>query len=209
MRFPLVLASLLLATPLVAQSAPAEPPEIPGSMDTTKITGGTYDADPAHTLIGFRVNHFGFSDYFGIFGDVSGTLMLDKNAPEKSSVNITIPVAKVTTASKKLTEHLKSEDFFNTENNGPATFISTKVTVDGTDAEITGNLTINGVTKPVLLKGEFTGAGINPFNKKETVGFKATTAIKRSDFGISYGLPVVSDEVYLGITAAFEKQTAP
>lgn len=71
---------------------------------------------------------------------------------------------------------------------------------------ITGDLTLNGVTKPVTFEAEFTGAGTNPFNKKATVGFEAETEIKRSDFGVNYGIPFVSDEVELDISVAFEKQ---
>ena len=95
-------------------------------------------------------------------------------------------------------------DFF-----GPAPadakFVSTKVEASGTKAKISGNLTLNGVTKPVVLDAAFTGAGNNPFHKEATVGFHATTNITRSGFGGSYGIPVVSDEVALDISVAFEK----
>ena len=89
---------------------------------------------------------------------------------------------------------------------GPtATFRSTKVVVNGQEAKITGDLTLRGVTKPVTLDVDFHGAGMG-MNKKETVGFQAETTIKRSDFGIAYGIPMVSDAVELEIHAAFEKQ---
>ena len=127
---------------------------------------------------------------------------------------MTIPVAKVTTASSGLTGHLLragkdggKPDFF-----GPAPadakFVSTRVVLgdDGDEAKVTGNLTLNGVTKPVTLDVDFHGAGTNPYNKKATVGFNAETTIRRSDFGITYGIPAVSDEVELEIHAAFEKQ---
>ena len=91
----------------------------------------------------------------------------------------------------------------------PARFVSTSVAVDPKDktkAVITGDLTLNGVTKPVTFEAEFVGAGQNPFNKKATVGFEAETQIKRSDFAVNYGIPFVSDAVELDISAAFEKQ---
>jgi polyisoprenoid-binding protein YceI len=91
----------------------------------------------------------------------------------------------------------------------PARFLSTSVKVDAKDktkATITGDLTLNGVTKPVTFEAEFTGAGANPFNKKATVGFEAETSIKRSDFGVNAFIPFVSDEVELDISVAFEKQ---
>jgi polyisoprenoid-binding protein YceI len=207
MRKLLCALPLFAAVPLIAQSAP----QVPGVLDVTRVTAGTYNTDPGHTLVGWRVSHFGFNDYFGIFGDATGTLVLDPKKPNASKVDITIPVGKVTTASAGLTGHLLragkdggKADFF-----GPAPadakFVSTSVVAEGTTAKITGNLTLNGVTKPVVLDTKFSGAGNNPFNKKPTVGFHATTTIKRSEFGVSYGIPVVSDEVKLDISVAFEK----
>jgi polyisoprenoid-binding protein YceI len=97
-------------------------------------------------------------------------------------------------------------DFFDAANHANATFVSTKVTPSGTSAKIEGNLTLRGVTKPVVLDAKFYGAGANPMSKVATVGFEATTSIKRSDFGVAYGIPMVSDQVDLKITAAFERQ---
>ncbi len=207
MRKTLILAGLFATAPLIAQSTP----QIPGAADPSRITGGTYATDPSHTLIEFEVDHFGFSDYFGIFGDATGTLILDPKKPADAKVDITIPVAKVITASARLTEHLLragkdggKPDFFG-PNPADARFVSTKVVVKGTTAKITGNLTLNGVTAPVVLDAEFKGAGINPYSKKETVGFEAETVIKRSTFGIKTGIPFVSDEVELEISVPFEK----
>lgn len=207
MRKLLFALPLFAAVPLIAQSAP----QVPGIKDTSRVTAGTYTTDPGHTLVGWRVSHFGFNDYFGIFGDATGTLTLDPKNLNASKVDINIPVGKVTTASAGLTDHLlragkdgAKADFF-----GPspsdARFVSTAVTATGTKAIITGNLTLNGVTAPVQLDAEFSGAGANPFNKKETIGFHATSVIKRSTFGVGYGIPLVSDEVKLDITVAFEK----
>jgi polyisoprenoid-binding protein YceI len=113
-----------------------------------------------------------------------------------------------------LTEHLLrpgkdggKPDFFGA-NPAAARFVSTAVKIDPKGpmkAEITGNLTMNGVTKPVTVEAEFTGAGINPFNRKETVGFEAETEIKRSEWGIGWGIPLVGDEVELDISVAFER----
>ncbi len=207
MRKLLLAIPLFIAVPLIAQSAP----QVPGAKDVTRVTAGTYNTDPGHTLIGWRVSHFGFNDYFGIFGDSTGTLTIDPAKPNTAKVDITIPVSKVVTASAGLTGHLLragkdggKADFF-----GPAPadakFVSTNVVASGTNAKITGNLTLNGITKPVVLNATFSGAGANPFNKKPTIGFHATTTIKRSEFGVAYGIPVVSDEVKLDISVAFEK----
>ena len=198
---------LFAAVPLIAQSAP----QVPGTMEVARVTAGTYNTDPGHTLVGWRVSHFGFNDYFGIFGDATGTLILDPKAPNAAKVNITIPVGKVTTASAGLTGHMLrpgkdggKPDFFG-PNPADAEFVSTAVVAKGTTAKITGNLTLNGVTKPVILDTKFSGAGNNPFNKKPSVGFHATTTIKRSDFGIGYAIPMISDNVALDISVAFEK----
>jgi polyisoprenoid-binding protein YceI len=203
-----VTGSIAAAPAIFAQGAP----QVLGAKDPARVTAGTYAADPNHSLIGWEVSHFGFNDYYGLFGDVAGTLMIDPANLSAAKVDVTIPVANVTTASKGLTDHLLragkdggKPDFF-----GPAPaaarFVSTAVRADGMMAMITGDLTLNGVTKPVTLEAEFTGAGTNPYNKKETVGFEAETTIKRSDFGVNYAIPFVSDEVELDISVAFEKQ---
>lgn len=207
MRKAIAILALVAATPLIGQGT-----QLPGQMDASRVTAGTYKTDPGHSLIGWEVNHFGFNDYYGLFGDIAGTLTIDPANLNAAKVDVTIPVGKVTTASAGLTSHLLrpgkdggKPDFF-----GPspadARFVSTKVVADGMTAKITGNLTLNGVTKEVTFDAEFTGAGANPFNKKETIGFEAETEIKRSEFGIAYGLPMVGDEVELDISVAFEKQ---
>ena len=201
--------ALLAGPALFAQSAP----QIPGAKDPSRVTAGTYAADASHSLIAFEVNHFGFNDYYGIFGDVAGTLTIDPANIAAAKVDVTIPVASVTTASKGLTEHLlragkdgAKPDFFGPAP-APARFVSTKVERTGDmTATITGDLTLNGVTKQVSFDAEFTGAGNNPFSKKATIGFEAETEIKRSDFGVNYAIPFVSDEVELDISVAFEKQ---
>ena len=198
---------LLAAVPLFAQM-PTTPP---GAPDAKRVTAGTYTVDPNHTLIGWRVNHLGFNDYFGIFGSSTGTLTLDPKNPGAAKVEITIPVSKVLTANSALTSHLLrpgkdggKPDFFGS-NPADAKFVSTSVKAKGVKAVITGNLTLNDVTKPVTLNAYFTGAG--NMMKKDTVGFHATTAIKRSDFGVNAAIPLVSDEVKIDISVAFEKAT--
>ncbi len=196
-----------IAVPVIAQM-PTSPP---GSKDASKVVAGTYAADPGHSLIAWEVTHFGFSPYHGLITGVSGTLKIDPANLAASSVEVTIPIkaaapfAGVASGNAKLDAHLATADFFDAEKFPTASFKSTRVTVKGDEAKIEGNLTIRGVTKPVVLDAEFVGAGINPFVKKPTVGFKAETTIKRSDFGINYGIPLVTDEVKLDIAAAFEK----
>lgn len=195
----------IAAVHALADEAKKAPPEIPGTLDSSRITGGTYQVDPLHTLIQFEVDHLGFNPYFGIFGNPTGTLVLDPAKPDEAKVDITIPIGKVMTTSEDLTKHLLGTDFFAAEEFPEARFTSTKVTVDGMTAEIVGDLTVRGVTRPVTLEAQFTGAGANPMSKAETVGFSAITTVKRSDFGVDFGIPMVSDTVDLRLTAAFEK----
>ncbi|WP_120717893.1 I78 family peptidase inhibitor [Tsuneonella amylolytica] len=187
------------------------PTEKPGSADPARVSGGTYTADPNHTLVGWTVDHLGFSDYFGLFGDVTGTLILDKADPARSKLDVTIPIKPVT-ASAGLNEHLVrpgkdggKPDFFGPDQ-AAARYVSTSVqpSADGMGAYILGNLTLNGVTKPVAIQARFTGAGA--MRGTETVGFSGRALIRRSDFGINGALPLVSDEVELNLTAAFEKE---
>ncbi len=158
---PLVAVAAIVAVPVIAQQSGP-----PGAPDKSRVAAGTYAADPGHTLVVWEVDHFGFSRYSGIFGDVTGTLILDPANPAASKVEVTIPVAKVTTASAGLTGHLLRDgkdggkpDFFGSAP-ADAKFVSTSVVVDedGDEAKVTGNLTLNGVTRPVTLDVDFHGA---------------------------------------------------
>lgn len=207
------LAASLLTGGVVALQA-MEPPALPGAVEPSRVTAGSYTADAAHTLVGWRINHFGFNDYFGIFGDVEGTLEIDPADLTTAKVDVTIPIAAVSVASEGLKEHLfkpgkdgAAPDFFGPEP-APAHFVSTSVEPTGpTSAIVTGDLTMLGETKPVVLQVEFTGAGTNIMSGAETVGFEAQASLNRSDFGLSGFIPLVGDGVELQITAAFEKAT--
>lgn len=203
-----LLAATAIATPLVAQ-------QMPGSKDKAAITGGSYTVDANHTLVKWEVNHFGFSPLWGLFGQVTGTMQLDPKNPGASKVDVTIPVSKMVTGVPGFTAHLLRDgkdggkpDFFGSAP-ADAKFVSTHVMVDadGDEAKVHGNLTLNGITKPVTLDVDFYGAGKAPaqMGGKENVGFEAEAKIKRSDFGLGYAVPLVSDEVELTIAAAFQK----
>ncbi|MBX9897992.1 MAG: YceI family protein [Qipengyuania sp.] len=214
-RLALAAAPALLLATLGGYAVIARPAMEPGKADPAPVTAGRYIVDGAHTLVGWRVDHLGISDYFGIFGDVAGTLDLDPRDLAATRLDVTIPVSKVTVASAGLRDHLlrpgkdgANPDFFGTKP-ADARFVSTAVKRTGaTKASIAGNLTLNGVTRPVTIAAEFTGAGPHPTNKRLNIGFRGTAAIKRSDFGIAYGIPMVSDRVELDLTAAFEKPAA-
>lgn len=192
------------AVPLTAQM----PTEAPGKPDPARVTAGTYATDPYHTLVGWRVNHMGFNDYFGQFGDVKGTLVLDPKAPDKAKLDVTIPVKSLSTVNAKLTEHLLGPDFFDAATYPQARFVSTSVKVRGTSATITGNLTIKSTTRPITLTARFVGAGkgVAQAGGKDTIGFHATGKVNRADYGMGFGIALVPDPITLELSAAFEKQ---
>lgn len=161
-----------------------------------------YNLDPTHTNIDWRANHFGFSNPSGKFTKTTGTITIDEANHEKSSVDVTIETDGIVTGIEKFDAHLKNADFFNVEKFPKATFKSTKVEKTGNDtAKVTGDLTLLGKSNPVVLDVKFNKKAENPFSKKQTIGFSATTEIKRSAWGISYAIPGVSDEVQLAIEA--------
>ncbi len=159
-----------------------------------------YNIEPTHTSVIWSANHFGFSDVSGRFSEVEGVILFDEKAPQKSSVEATIKIANISTGMVKFDQHLKSKDFFDVEKFATAKFVSKKITVVGKNkAKIEGDLTLLDVTKPVTLNAKFNKAGVNPINQKQSIGFSATATINRSDFGIKYALPGVSDKVALAI----------
>ena len=200
--------SLLLALPLLAAApllAQGGAPQLPGQADPSRVVAGTYTVDNHHAQIQWTVSHFGFNDYFGIFGQPTGSLTIDPAKPNDAKVNVTIPVSDLATSRADLTKHMMSPDFLDSAKHPTATFVSTKVEANGTKAKITGDLTLLGVTKPVVLDATLAGAGTNPMNKKATIGFHGTTTIKRSDFGMTKYVPMISDDVKIAISIAFEK----
>jgi polyisoprenoid-binding protein YceI len=216
-RLALAAAATLVAVTGGITAAPAifaqGAPQVPGAKDPARVTAGTYALDANHTLVDWQVSHFGFNDYIGLFGNITGTMTMDPAKIEAAKVEIMIPVAEVTVASAALKDHLLrpgkdggAPDFFG-PTPGMASFTSTKVVKTGaTTADITGTLTMNGKSAAVTLQTEFIGAGANPFNKKQTVGFHARTVIDRTQWGVNYGVPLVGKDVTLTISAAFEKQ---
>ncbi len=158
----------------------------------------SYTIDPTHTYPNFTVDHLGFSTLHGRFGKTTGKLNLDQ-AKGTGSVDIVIDAASIDTGFKKRDDHLRSPDFFNAVEFPEITFKSTKVTFQGKGATVVGDLTIMGVTKSVSLAVPSINCGIHPLNKKQVCGLDATTQLKRSDFGMKYGLPAVGDIINLTI----------
>ncbi|MGL5741312.1 MAG: YceI family protein [Legionella sp.] len=160
-----------------------------------------YTLDKNHTYVLWGIDHLGFSTQYGKWY-ASGQLILDKDNPSQSKVNVKINVADMITGIPELDKHLKSKLFFDTELFPEATFVSTKVDAAGKDtATVDGTLTLRGVSKPVVLQVTLNKEGMNPISNKMSTGFSATTSINRSDFGINAFLPSLADKVNLIIGA--------
>lgn len=165
----------------------------------------TYQIDVAHTAALFRINHLGFSNSWGRFNDVSGTVTWDEADPAKSSVKIVIKAASVDTGTAKKDEHLRNADFFSVKEFPELTFTSKKIAKkDGDVYNVTGDFALHGVTKEITIPVTRMAIGKNPMGK-DTVGFDAVFTIKRSDFGMGYGLPAIGDEVQITFAAEANK----
>jgi polyisoprenoid-binding protein YceI len=161
-----------------------------------------YQLDPGHTSATWTVGHMGFSHFTGKFSNITGTLTLDEENPANSKVDVSINTADFVTGVPKLDEHMKTKDFLDTAKFPNATFVSDKVEVTGKDtAKVTGTLTLLGVSKPVTLDVKLNKQGEHPMMHKNWAGFDASTTLKRSDWGMSFGVPNVSDEVKIEIEA--------
>jgi polyisoprenoid-binding protein YceI len=176
------------------------------SVAPEAVQAGTYKVESNHTLAQFGVNHFGFNDFFGTIPGATGSLVLNPKALEKSSLDVSLPVSRISTTNATLDSELVSADWFDAATYPTIRFVSQKVEQTGPrTARISGTVTMHGVSKPMVLDATFGGAGVNPMDKAYTVGFSATGSLKRSEFGVSKYVPAVSDEVQIRITAAFKK----
>jgi polyisoprenoid-binding protein YceI len=172
-----------------------------GAAVTAQAAPVTYKMDPGHTNVLFSWNHFGFSNPTANLGLGEGTIVFDDKDPAKSSVDVTLPLADLDTHVPALDEHLKKPDFFDADKYPSITFKSTNVqSVGGNKFKVTGNLTVHGVSKPVVLDATLNKSGEHPMMKVQTVGFDATATLKRSDFGMGAYVPNVSDDIQIHIT---------
>ena len=169
------------------------------ALPFSALAADTYTLDPVHTNPSFEVAHMGFSIQRGRFTKVTGTAVLDM-AAKSGSIGVVIDAASVDTLNDKTVAHLKSEEFLFVEKYPTITFKSDKLKFDGDKlVGADGDLTIRGVTKPVSLAVLNFKCGAHPFSNKAMCGANATTTIKRSDFGVMYGLPAIGDELTINI----------
>jgi len=167
------------------------------ALPLSAFAADSYTIDPLHTYPRFRINHLGFSTMQGRFDKTTGKVTLDR-AAKTGSVELAIETASVSTGFVKRDDHLKSPDFFNAAEFPTITYKSTAIHFKGdTPSSVEGNLTISGVTKPVTFTIDAFNCGANPMNKKEECGADASADIKRSDFGVKYGVPNIGDDVKL------------
>ncbi len=160
-----------------------------------------YKIDPTHTATVFSWNHFGFSTPSANFTDIQGTIKVDNAKPANSSVEVTIPLSSVNTNVVALDKEFQEEAWFNAAKYPNITFKSTKVeTKDKKHFNITGDLTVKGVTKPVVLDAVLNKQGEHPMAKVPAIGFNATTSFNRSAFGIGNYVPNVGDKITVNIT---------
>jgi len=189
-RLALVTGILALAAPLVLAET------------------STWVNDPAHSEVDFTITHLAISNVHGRFGHVDAKIAYNDADVSKSTVTATIDLTGVDTGEEKRNNHLKSPDFFDVTTYPTATFKSTSVAKSGDGLTINGDLTLHGVTKPVVLAAEGPRGPISGMDHKQHAGFSASTTIKRSDFGIGGKFPttMVGEEVKLNIELDVAKQ---
>ena len=189
-RFAIVLTIMALAAPL------------------TKAQTSTWTSDPAHSAVEFDVTHSSLSNVHGHFGKIAATVQFNEGDITQSSVHATIDVTGVDTGESPRDSVLKSSDFFNVDNFPTAFFTSTRVVRNGNKLTITGNLTLRGVTKPVVLDAESPTRPVAGMDHKPHSSFSATTTISRTAFGIASMFPaaIISDDAKLTIELEIIKQ---
>ena len=177
----------------------------------TPELSGTYTIDPAHTRIGFVARHAMVTKVRGSFNEFTGTVVIDAEKPEQSTAELAIKVDSIDTRNADRDGHLRTNDFLDLDNFPEITFRSTAAEqVDETNAKLTGDLTIKGVSRPITIDFEFEGAATDPFGNKR-LGFEGSHTISRKDYGITWNAPLetggvlVSDKVVLEFEVSLVK----
>lgn len=177
---------------LVATTAAAEPE--------------LYTLDPSHSQVLFSYNHLGYSTTWGMFSGFEGKISFDAESPEASTVEVSMPATSMLTGWEDRYKHFMSPEFFDASDAEMVTFVSTGIELTGENtALITGDLTLNGVTKEVVLDARLNQAGVHPMENTPWAGFDATAQLIRSDYNLGMFAPYVSDEVELKISVEAQK----
>ena len=199
----LVACAIAATCPLQAMAQASKPASKPAPKEEP-VKSGTYNLDPDHGKITWSLSHLGFSTYTGQFSHVTGTLSLDPAHVDRSKLSVTIDVSSVGSFNATLDTELKGDKFLNVSTFPTATYTSTRVEPTGPKtATVHGDLTMLGVTKPVILKVTFNRAGMNPAANAYEVGFDGHAVFNRSQFGLTAYLPYVGDQVSLDLEGEF------
>lgn len=176
------------------------------TADFKRVEGGHFKLDKRHARIVFSTTHLGFSTYYGFFGDLDAKLDYDPTSPAASALEVSVNLNALVTNDSEMDGNLKSSDYFDVAKFPVATFKSTKIEVSGAaKGQITGELTLHGVTKPVVLDVTLNRGGTNPVTQDYILGFDAVGRLSRSEFGIKTLVPFVGDEVKLAISCEFNR----
>jgi polyisoprenoid-binding protein YceI len=174
------------------------------SIGLTAYGADSYKVDPVQSSVIFSIKHFGVTDFYGNFKQISGTITFDSADPSKSSVELTVPVESLDTRNDKRDQHLKSPDFFNAQQFPAITFKSNKIEGSGDSYKISGDLTIHGVTKPITV--DFKKGGENKGQKETRSGGESRFTIKRSDYDMKFMAGPVGDDVNIILSLEGIKQ---
>jgi polyisoprenoid-binding protein YceI len=167
---------------------------------------GSYTIDPTHSRVGFVARHAMVTKVRGSFNEFEGSGYLDAEDPSKSHVQLTIKAASIDTRNADRDGHLRNNDFFDGDNHPVITFVSTAVeVVDAENFRVTGDLTIKGITKPVTVDFEYTGAAVDPFGNQR-VGLEGKTTVNRKDWGVNWNAALEAGGVLVSekVTLEFE-----
>ena len=172
----------------------------------TPVSAADYKLEPVHTQILFFCDHLGFSKSQGEFLKFNGQFTFDPEDPQSSSVEVSIDANSIDMDNDKWNDHMRNEDFFNVEKFPTIQFKSTQVEVQTKQlAKVHGDLTILGQTHPVVLDVKYNKSGVHPFSGNYVSGFSATTNVKRSQFGMTYGLPALGDDIEIRLEIEGER----
>jgi polyisoprenoid-binding protein YceI len=200
-----VLCALMAAAIVAPAFAQAPPPFVP-EKDPSKIRDGAYVVEPDHTRVMFGISHKSFTTFYGEFRNVSGTLNLNTKNPAASTFDLTVPVTTISTQIDHLNEELRHKPWLDADTWPNITFKSTSVKPTGPlTADVTGDFSFHGVTRPLTLHVKFNAAGVDPNDHYYVAGFTVTGGFERSDYGFKTAVPMIGDHIDLNIQAAFKK----
>jgi polyisoprenoid-binding protein YceI len=175
--------------------------------DLAKIPAGTYELDQSHANITFEISHMNFSNYVGRFNSFTASLEFDPKTPDASKATVSIDPNSIDTNHEVLERDLRGKNFFETETYPEITFVSDRLEITGTErGRLYGQFTLRGVTKPLVLDVTFKGGGKHPMTGSFLLGFMATGSLKRADYGMTYLIPLVGDEVTFRFNGEFVKK---